>query len=196
MNRLWEAFNNLLGDGGKQSGNLRWELLEEAKSSEFFRWFSFVEVGELKEASGNIIKSFRPAGEKFRRLVKLDVTLDKQNRINALQLFLARRFVDDNRDGIFARDIAKSFLRSALPEPDADAVTLLADEIEHRHNFSVLTRAQVSDTQLSPHPTAGFLAFIGKQPLYEEAFSRSSLRIEQTKMDDEAAVVIIIRAIL
>jgi hypothetical protein len=183
-----------MGDGGKKRANLRWENLEAAKQSEFFRWFSFVEVESVKDAGGNILKSFRPEGEKFRSLVKLDVALDKQSGINTLQLFLARRFVDDNRDGIFARDIAKSFLRSALPEPDADAVTVLAEEIEHRHNFSVLTRAPAPDTQLPSQPSTGFLAYAGEQQFYEETFSQSSLRIEQTKLEGDAAVVLIIQA--
>ena len=194
MSRLWGVINNWLGNGGKRCGSLRWQRIEDAKQADLFHWFSLVEVGSAKDESGNTVISFRPEGEKFRRLVKLDAALDKQDRITALNLSLAKPFVDDDKDGIFARDIAKSFLRSALPEPDDGSVTVLADEIEYRHNFSVITRAPSHRPQLPSQPTAGFLTFVGGRQLYEEAFSRSDLRIEQTKTEDGEAVVITVRA--
>jgi len=126
-------------------------------------------------------------------LVKLDAVLDQQDRIAALHLSLAKPFVDDHKDGIFARDVAKSFLRSALTEPDAGSVTVLADEIEYRHNFPVIAHASSQRPQLPPQPTLGFLAFVGRKQLYEETFSSSSLRIQQTTTEADEAVVVTVR---
>jgi hypothetical protein len=193
VNGLWKAIRNLLGFG-KRRGGLRWQRIKDAKQTEFFRWFSFVENGVAKDEGGNTIISFRPEGEKFRSLVKLDAVLDEEGRIAGLHLSLVKSFVDDDRDGIFARDIAKSFLRSAFPEADNGAVTVLADEIEGRHNFPVITHASSLHPELPLQPTAGFLTYIGRQQLYEESYSRSSLRIEQTRTEDGEAVVITVRA--
>lgn len=194
MKGLWETASGWLGFNRARRGSLRCQRLADAKQTEFFRWFSFIETGTAKDEKGNTVVSFRPAGEKFRRLVKLDAVVGEQDRIVALRLSLAKSFVDDNRDGIFARDIAKSFLRFAIPEPDAGSVAPLADEIEHRHNFSVLTRAPSTQLPLSSQPSAGFLTYVGQQQLYEEMFSQSSVRIEQAKTEDGEAVVMTVRA--
>lgn len=174
----------------QKRGCLRWQRIEDAKQSEFFRWFSFAEAGATKEESGRTVLTFRPEGEKFRRLVKLDAVLDEKDFITALRLTITRLFVDHNRDGIFARDITKSFLRSAFPEPDDTSVATFAAEIEGRHNFPVITRAFTQGVPLPVVPTTGFLTYIGQQQLYEETYAQSSLRIEQVKDDDGEAVVI------
>jgi hypothetical protein len=183
-----------LGFGAERRDRLRWERIADAKRTEFFRWFSLVEFGSARNESGRTIVTVRPAGEKFRDLVKLDVVLDQQDRIDALQLSLAKSLVDDNSEGIFARDIAKSFLRSVFPKPDDRSVSSFADELEYRHNLPTITHASSQRPQLPAEPTAAFLTYVGSQWLYEEAFSRSSLRIEQVSTDAGKAVVISARA--
>ena len=59
--------------------------------------------------------AFKPSGEKFHPLVTVKVTTDGAGRILALEMALARSFIDSPRDGIYARDIAKSFLQAGLP---------------------------------------------------------------------------------
>lgn len=184
---------SLLYVAPKTSVRLRWEHLKDAKQTDFFRWFSLAEAGSAKDGSGHNIFTFRPEGEKFHDLVKLDVVLD-YGHIAVLHLSLAKSLVDDDRDGIFARDITKSFIRSVIPKPDDGSVTDLANEIEYRHNFTLVTHASSERPHLPPQPTAGFLAFVGRQQLYEGTFSRSRLRIEQVNNSAGAAVVISIGA--
>ncbi len=170
MKALWQALTSRLGFGRARRRGFFGSRLEEAGRSEFFRWFSFAEVGAAKDEGGNTIISFRPEGEKFHDLVKLEAALDEKNRIISLSLRLLKSFVDHNRDGIFARDISKSFLRSALPQTAGGSITALADEIEWRHDFSVIARS--SQPELPPQPSAGFLAYLGRRELFEEVTLR------------------------
>jgi len=194
MTTLWQAVSCGLGFGRRQLGGLGWQSIKTAKKSEFFRWFSLSEIGTAKDENGNSVVSFRPTGGKFDSLVTLGVVLDERHCICQLHLSLDMSFVDDKKDGMFARDIAKSFLHSALPRADARSGTMLADEIAFRHEFPVITPASSPRPQLPAEPTPGFLAFTGQRQLFEAVYSQSSLRIEQTRADNTENVVISIRA--
>src|SRR3989441_7170643 len=87
------------------------ERLEQARKTEFFRWFHLEETGR----AGRVVQ-FKPSGEKFRPLVTLNVTLDPSGRMVGVELVLSRAFIDSGREGTFARDIAKSFLRVATSD--------------------------------------------------------------------------------
>lgn len=179
----------------KTGARLRWENIKQAKETDFFRWFSLTETGSAKDENGRKVVTFRPESEKFHGLVSLDVVLHEDGTIAVVHLSLARAFVEDEIDGIFARDIAKSFIRAAIPVADESSVTAVANEIEYRHNFAVITGIAASERpQLPPQPTEGFLAFVGRQQLYEGAFSQSRIRIEQADNDSGKAVVISIAA--
>jgi len=169
---------------------LRWHRLEDAQQSEFFRWFHLVETKRSRDRDGGVVVSFRPEGPKFYRSVRLAVTVDREEQIVALYLILSQLFVD-GREGIFARDIAKSFLRVATPFADENAVTSLAEEIEKRHNFPVITR---DPSDLTFPPSAGFLAFAGEGPTYKTSYSQSSLKIERLRSSDGDVVAITLRA--
>lgn len=84
--------------------------MADARASELFAWFH-LEPAERPDR-------FRPGGAAFHDLAALDVRADGHGRVTGLTLRLARRFIDDPRNGVFARDIMKSFLRAAIP-PDA-----------------------------------------------------------------------------
>ncbi|MEO8461011.1 MAG: hypothetical protein ABI451_10800 [Dokdonella sp.] len=180
MRNLWQRLCRLVGVAG-QRGSLRWQTLTEAKESEFFRWFSFTHVGTATNEQRKQVFSFRPSGEKFHYLVRLDILLDQGERIEMLRLFLAASFVDDVREGLFARDIARSFLLSAVLQSDECSLENLANEIAGRHNMPVITRSLAAD--LTVLPSAGFLAFVGQGPRYEKSCSSIHLSIERTKSD-------------
>lgn len=193
MKALWQGLMSRLGFGRAGRRGFLGSRLEEARGSEFFCWFSFAEAGAAKDEGGNTVISFRPEGEKFHDLVKLEAALDEGNRIARLSLSLSRSFVDHERDGIFARDISKSFLRSALPQTEGGSITALADEIEWRHDFPVITRSSARP-QLPPQPSAGFLTYIGRRELFEEVHSEGIYRIEQRRTQGGEAVVLTVRA--
>lgn len=53
---------------------------------------------------------------------------------------IQRRFIDDERQGMFARDIEKSFIQASVPEEDYESVNLLVNEIFFRQK---LTKVEV-----------------------------------------------------
>src|SRR5438105_14433165 len=93
--------------------------VEQARKTEFVRWFHLEETGR----TGSVVH-FKPSAEKFRSLVTVSLSLDSRQRLIGAELVLSRSFIDSGRDGLFARDIAKSFLRvtTSQEEPKRSAV--------------------------------------------------------------------------
>ena len=105
------------------------ETLEQARKTEFFRWFHLEETGRTAAEAGTVVH-FKPSAEKFRKLVTLNLTVDSRERLVGAELVLSRSFIDSGRDGIFARDIAKSFLRVVTPASELGSISGLIGEIE------------------------------------------------------------------
>ena len=100
--------------------------LDEATRTDFFHWFQLEPVGQLE--AGTI--SFKPSGSSFRDLVTVALRTDN-NRVAAIALVIARSFVEDPQQGMFAADIAKSFLMAALAPPDRAHMQHLIDTIAY-----------------------------------------------------------------
>lgn len=163
-------------------GGLLWKSIEDAQQTEFFRWFQLVETSRAKGKGGRIVVRFRPSGEKFHDLVAVDAAVDR-HIIMSIDLLLARSFIDDARDGIFARDIAKSLLRAAPPDADRAALSGMANEIEFAHDYPLIVGPGYRPPALPPHPSPGFQTYLGRRDSYEQAFSESRLRLEQIHDD-------------
>jgi hypothetical protein len=101
-----------------------------------YTWFQLAQVGEPVQQDKHWITSYKPGGEAFRSLTTLEAETDEDGMILSLRLLLARSFIGSPTNGIFASDLAKSFLRIAVPAPDNDLVASLADEIELRAGTS------------------------------------------------------------
>jgi hypothetical protein len=95
------------------------------QGSDFFKFFHLAPTGP---ANAPGVVDFRPTGQ-FAALVDVAVTVDGADRITAITLTLARSFIDDPANGVFARDIAKSFLLGAPPPADSQQVRALASDI-------------------------------------------------------------------
>src|ERR1700738_759124 len=85
--------------------------VDDLVASPFFAWFNLERVGEQRH-EGTDVLSFRPEGPAFHDLAELRVSAAVDGRIDSVELRLAREFVDDRRNGMFARDLAKSLLRA------------------------------------------------------------------------------------
>jgi hypothetical protein len=157
-------------------GNLG-ETLEQAKQTDFFRFFH-LEQSQVKKNAGSIVTAFKPSGKKFRPLVTVKVTTDGAGRILALEMAMARSFIDSPRDGIFARDIAKSFLQAGLPAPRDGETTDLINEIELQGTSTMtLIEGPRNKPKLPEKPTPGYLAYLGEQPSYEHRLGDYLLRL-------------------
>src|SRR5580658_3992168 len=91
--------------------------LDNAKKTDFFQFFHLEQTGESAVKDGKIIV-FQPSGEKFHDLVRVYMTVDSKALIQGVELELSRSSVDSPSDGIYARDIAKSFLQAAVDPQD------------------------------------------------------------------------------
>jgi hypothetical protein len=120
-------------------GNLG-DSVSALRNSEFFDWFSL-----QPDAAGNGTMTFRPSGAAFHDLVALQALTGGDDTLRELRLTLARSFIDDRRNGAFALDITKSFLRSALGE------TPLVRDLERRLANAVdIRRADVAQPEPAP----------------------------------------------
>jgi hypothetical protein len=124
--------NTPIGSGGAgaqalaSGGMIGADLTAVRQSSDFFNFFHLAPTGPAN-APGVI--DFRPSGSQFASLADVTVTVDGADRITAMTLTLTRSFIDSPANGVFARDIARSFLRAAPPPADAQQVGALADDI-------------------------------------------------------------------
>jgi hypothetical protein len=147
--------------GGVQApaagGMIGADLTAVRQSSDFFNFFHLAPTGPAN-APGVI--DFRPSGSEFTSLVDVGVTVDGADRITAMSLTLARSFIDDPANGVFARDIAKSFLQAAPPPADAQQVGLLATDISRTgaQGYVPQTAAYGVFTGASQTPVAADLA--------------------------------------
>jgi len=102
------------------------ELASARQSSDLFTFFHLTPTGP---ANARGVTDFRPSGPDFAQLADVAVTVDARGRITAMSLTLARSFIDSPTNGVFARDLAKSFLQAAPPPADAQQVSPLTNDI-------------------------------------------------------------------
>ena len=164
-------------------GNLG-ERLEQAKQTEFFRWFQLEEVGRTAR-----VIHFKPSGKKFHDLVTLNLSLDPKGRLVGAELVLSRSFVDSGRDGMFARDIAKSFVAVATTAQERSAVADLIAEIEHppaNQSTPLIVSAHRPAPKLPAQPTPGFQVFLGRR----QACQQGPLKLQNRDVNGVPSLVI------
>jgi CHAT domain-containing protein/tetratricopeptide (TPR) repeat protein len=87
--------------------------VSSALKSDFFTFFHLrqaeSEVGDERTAI-----TYKPGAPQFRDLVTVVLTVDTKQNIIGAQLALNRRFIVDPMNGVFANDIAKSFLLACI----------------------------------------------------------------------------------
>jgi hypothetical protein len=159
-------------------GSARARTLERERSGHFFSWFQLDPVGDpVPASSGRTWHCFRPDGEAFRALVELDVLIDASGRILEQRLGLDRAFADHPRNGVFARDLAKSYLQWGLSAPlDAQARTLI-DNIANPAAAGVPVLMRAVPPAPAIDTTGGYLAYLGRRTSAEAIFGNSKLTI-------------------
>jgi hypothetical protein len=107
-------------------------------------WFMFEKFGEPVKIGDLVRSAYKPSGPSFKPLTTLEIDANSEGMIRSLSLSLARSFIGHPSNGIFAADLAKSFLRVAVPQPDEKLIGTLATEIETRASTSqpMITRGE------------------------------------------------------
>jgi hypothetical protein len=136
-------------------------ILQNELGSDFFRFFHLESTGTT--ASGaQTWHSFRPSGPTFHALVEVDVLAGADGAISAASIGLERSFINDSRNVVFARDIAKSFLAWTIRSPSPPTGNLIA-------NIADLSRAGGTIILREPHArppppdtTGAYAVYLGR----------------------------------
>lgn len=192
------SMDNRLGSYMNEPECLLGSKLENARNTDFFTWFCLEQTDSMGVAGPRTTHIFKPSGEKFHELVTVRVSINAEGHIDRLELILARSFINDRREGIFARDIAKSFLRSATPRPDGSYIADLANEIEFRLQDSqsaipIIRHSSIVIPPLPERPSAGYLTFLGRESLYQKVCHESVIRLENLMLEGVNSLVMSIK---
>ena len=150
--------------------------LDRAKKADFFTFFNLAETATAVGERGQKVVSFKPRGGDFRDVVVVQATLG-DGRIRGLSLELANSFVDDRKNGIFARDFAKSLLRQALTADQVKDVNGLVTELEWGTPGVVVYGRK--PPKLPAPPTEGYQTYLGKQPSFKQSLGGAELDIRR-----------------
>jgi hypothetical protein len=149
--------------------------LDDERSGHFFSWFHFDPICEPAPASsGRTWHCFRPNGEAFRAFVELDVLVDATGRILESRLGLDRAFADHPRNGIFARDLVKSYLQWGLSEPARSGARTLIENIANMAGGAVLMHPSAVPPVPGEDTTGGYLVYLGKRTAVEAMLGDST----------------------
>jgi len=138
------------------AGLLGIKLAAAQKNIDLFTWFSFEKVDDRPTDLGATV--FRPNGPSFRRLVKLELTLDSGEVIAAASLHVLREFIENNSAN--AGDLAKSFIRYG----DGESLGYISEQFMagslQRSRQPVITRGGLPHVDRNIPPA--FRVFIGE----------------------------------
>jgi hypothetical protein len=179
------AAGRLLGIGARKAtsetiGGFLTQPLAEIQKSGFFNWFELGETAREPVAQGGNRINFQPTGDKFHDLALVAITVNSAAAIQRMDLVLQRSFIDSPGDGMFASDIAKSFVADVPPLDDGEALSILASEIQYRAKSSrpVIVGPGYSAPELPDPPTAAYETFAGQRRQHSRKLSHCVFSIE------------------
>ena len=179
------AAGTLVGFGARAlalepTGGLLNRPFAEIQKSQFVTWFQFAETHREPVAGGGEKIDFQPTGDKFHDLALIAVTVNPAMVIQRMDLVLKRSFIASPANGIFASDLAKSFVRGVPSSDDSEAMGTLADEIQYRAKSSqtVLIGPGYSPPALPDPPTASYQTYLGQRRTNSKKLSHCLFSIE------------------
>lgn len=137
--------------------------LKTEQGSDFFTFFHLAEAGvPTALGASQAWHSFRPSGPAFHDLVEIDVLADADGTIGVASLGLDRSFIDDPRNGIFARDIVKSFLAWTDRKPSPQLSGLIANLADLSSSGGpVIIMRGTAPPPPPPDATGGYGVYLG-----------------------------------
>ena len=188
MNGIQAATNN--GDTG---GLLGTDFKQARSQADYFRFFNLEPIGPTQHLeNGEQLLAFKPTGAALRDLVTIYVQTDPNGLISMLRVVIARSFIDDPRNGVYARDLIKSSLLDCLSESDAGNLKELADEIQFRDlKGTLLVRSELPT--LPAMPSAAYLVVNGTTSAWETTFSSTKIKLTNETGENRPVLVIEIR---
>jgi hypothetical protein len=166
--------------------------LTEAKTTEFFTWFNLGQTGTETDAEKRAVVIFKPTGDAFHKLVTVKTALDSRQHIVRIELLLARSFLDDKRQGVFANDIARSLLLDATSGADRDAIRGLANAISSNQKTGERLIKAVPLPAPPDRPGPAYLTYLGERHVDSEQLPSSTLHLENLKLGDQSWLQIVL----
>jgi hypothetical protein len=165
--------------------------LAEVEKSGFFNWFNLAETARAPAGANLTRIDFRPTGAKFHNLALVQVTIDSKSSIVRIDLMLKRSFIESPGNGIFARDIAKSFVLDAPPQAeDQSYLRTLADEIQYKATSShpIIVGPNFKAPNLPEPPSVAYQTFTGARKEERKKFENCVFEIanERDAAGDDA----------
>jgi hypothetical protein len=160
--------------------------LAEVQKNSFFGWFHLGETRREPLANDGQKIDFHPTGERFHDLAMVTATGDADTLIQRIELVLERSFIASPRDGVFASDIAKSFISASLPQSDAEELSTLAREIVQRTRSSqlVIVGPGYELPKVPDRPSAAFETYAGVRRSYLKKLAGCRFGIENRRSSD------------
>jgi hypothetical protein len=136
--------------------------LKTEQGSEFFTWFHLAPVGTPTTVGSGAWHSFRPTGSAFQKLVEVDVLSEADGKIDAASIGLERAFIDSPSNGVFARDISKSFLTWTLRKPSPQIANLIANLADLSNAGTTILMHGPGPQPPPPDTTGGYGVYLGR----------------------------------
>ena len=157
------------------TGLLRQPVKSVLESSQFFQFYHLAVDSVGTESDGKQIYYCRPSGGPLRDLAQVVVGADRNRNVYEVALTLARSFVDDPKNGKYARDITAYFLRW-VPAPDeAQELSRLSSRILNPSSGVTLT---------DPDFARSFAIFNGKNDsVFRPLSTKTMMLFENDKTD-------------
>jgi hypothetical protein len=174
------------------SGLLGTELAFAQAHSDYFQFFNLEPIADAQPSADGRITCFKPSGTDFRQLVTVYVETDAKQLITGLRVVVARSFIEDSTNGVFARDLIKSSLLAAVSETDAASLQDLATEILYRDVQRIFLNGK--QPHLSATPSAAYLVVSAVRPTWETKLQSSKIRLSNETKEGRPSLVIAINA--
>lgn len=130
-------------------------------------------------APGRRVSHYRPNGPAFHSLTELVLTTDESELLLAMELRLARGFIDHDHHGLFARDITKSLLRGSISGADAERLGDLMNQIEFPTTVRVPSiTARIAGDPMPDAATPGYEVYLGLRGRWEHRGAGVTLVLE------------------
>ncbi len=174
------------------SGLLGTDLAFARAHSDYFAFFHLEPIGDAQPSAGGKMNCFKPTGTAFRRFVTVYVETNAKDSIVGIRVVIARSFIEDPQNGIFARDLIKSSLLSAVNATDAATLRDLGREILHRDARRTLLVGK--EPRLSTTPSAAYPVVSAVDPTWEAKLQASKIRLSNETEEDRPSLIITIAA--
>ena len=119
-------------------------------------------------------------------------TFDDKERIHCVESRPLRDFLDRGIEAIFARDVAKSTLRSALTAKEEEAMRDLINEIGSGPIPGVkkMRVSKQPTPELPAEPTAGYEVFLGRKDAFEKDLENVRIALANQQDKEQGSIFI------